>query len=497
MAGALGALAEGHVANQSAVASAGAVSVLVGLLGSRSDAAANNAGNALSAIGLDNTESQREISKLLVGLLTTAKRESTQERAAAALWRLVRENPSDQMSIAQAGGAQPLVRLLREGTLGGRSFALWSLSLCINETNQGVVVESGAIEPLVNMLMSDEKRVTEQAAGAINKLATIETVERIAKAGAISPLINLLDSVDSDGPSVQHAAGALAAVALAAPQRVSIDHAGGITPLVALLVDPLAVASTKRYAAAALALLSNEDEDVAKALAEEAAEEERRRVAELDQQWELAQAAELAAQGAPAPAPAAASAEAAAEHISSDQSSVTPRHHQSVNPPAVPTPEKTRKKRLGPAEVNQADNKTKTIDRSPRKRAIWNEGAIPPLVALLALHGDAQEEAAAALKALAEDARIREAITQAGGIGPLVALLGGNNPQARDNAEGALVRMSTEMANRVLIIEQLVAMLHNPDIAAREQAAAAISNLAHESTANCSSIVDAGGFHLF
>ena len=50
-------------------------------------------------------------------------------------------------------------------------------------------------------------------------------------------------------------------------------------------------------------------------------------------------------------------------------------------------------------------------------------------------------------------------ITESGGIGPLVALLGGSNPKARENAEGALVRLSTEMANRVLIIKQLVDML--------------------------------------
>ena len=55
------------------------------------------------------------------------------------------------------------------------------------------------------------------------------------------------------------------------------------------------------------------------------------------------------------------------------------------------------------------------------------------------------------------------------------------------------MRLSLEMANRVLIIQQLVAMLYKEDVAAREQAAAAIANLAHESTANCTSIVDSGG----
>ena len=75
----------------------------------------------------------------------------------------------------------------------------------------------------------------------------------------------------------------------------------------------------------------------------------------------------------------------------------------------------------------------------------------------------------------------------------MVALLGGSNPKAREHAEGVLVRLSLEMTNRVLIIQQLVAMLFKAEMAAREQAAAAIANLARESSANCSSIVDAGG----
>ena len=180
VAGAIGALCLGNVANQGAVASAGAINVLVGLLGSRSDHAANLAANAIASIGLDSPDSQREIAKLLVGLLTTAKRVSTQERAAAALWRLVRQNPAEQLAIARAGGAQPLVKLLRDGPPGAKSFALWSLSLCIDETNQQVVLDCGAIPPLVAALCASDVTVNEQAASALNKLATEDTVAEIA-----------------------------------------------------------------------------------------------------------------------------------------------------------------------------------------------------------------------------------------------------------------------------------------------------------------------------
>ena len=72
---------------------------------------------------------------------------------------------------------------------------------------------------------------------------------------------------------------------------------------------------------------------------------------------------------------------------------------------------------------------------------------------------DAQEDAAGALYALADHGSNRLVITEAGGIAPLVALLGSVNVRARHHAEGTLVRLSIESGNRVLIIKQLVSML--------------------------------------
>ena len=107
-----------------------------------------------------------------------------------------------------------------------------------------------------------------------------------------------------------------------------------------------------------------------------------------------------------------------------------------------------------------------------------------------------QEESAGALFALADDDGNRIAITDAGGIGPLVELLGSSNSRARKHAEGALVRLSIESANRALIIKKLVDMLYDKEHqAAQEQAAAALANLASDSSENRVSIVDAGGIH--
>ena len=144
--------------------------------------------------------------------------------------------------------------------------------------------------------------------------------------------------------------------------------------------------------------------------------------------------------------------------------------------------------------------------------AVARLGAIGPLVELLSgLHGDeAQEESAGALVELADIESNRIAITQLGGIGPLVALLGSCNPKARHRAEGALVRLSIESANRVLIIKKLVGMLQNVGRTAlaaveaeakaeeqeqqeQEQAAEALANLANDADENRVAIVEAGG----
>ena len=71
-------------------------------------------------------------------------------------------------------------------------------------------------------------------------------------------------------------------------------------------------------------------------------------------------------------------------------------------------------------------------------------------------------------------------------------LLGCNNPRARDHAEGALVKLSIENANRVLIIKKLVHML-GPRGGRAGAGGAALANLARESEDNRQSIVDADG----
>ena len=293
-------------------------------------------------------------------------------------------------------------------------YALWSLSLSIEESNQKILLDEAAVEPLVNSLKAIIAIAREQAAAALSRLASNNTKAQveIAKKGAIQPLIKIVKQLEGDqqdGIAAQtYSAAALADLAFVPANRDEIVKAGGINPLTALLYD---------------------DEDGK-------------------------------------PRSSQKSASAALARLATSQEQRDPDKHAE--------------------EISKV--KQYAVD-------IAAAGAIPPLVLLL--DGErglsAQQEAAGALYALADDNGNRLAITQAGGIGPLVSLLGSSNLKARQHAEDALVRLSIESENRSVIIEKLVALLHDNNTSAQEQAAAALAKLASDSADNRVSIVEKGG----
>ena len=399
VAGALWTLSDGNAANKVSIASSGGIAPLVQLLATGGPRGNEYATFALLALGLGNVDNQSQITSLLVGLLGAGSLQAMSS-AAAALWRLVQDNPTSQQEIARAGAAADLITLLKKGEAEAREYALWSLSLSIDEGNQSVVLGEGGVKPLISVLRGDDQTAREQAAAALHLLAKgcRPAQKDIARSGGIMPLINIVDANvgpnESEGAR-EHAAAAISDLALVDDNRDQIVGVGGIPPLVQLVINGRDVG--RQFAASALARLANDSDEFAAQIAE--------------------------------------------------------------------------------------------------------AGAISPLVNLLsgACGDEAQEEAAGALYALAHNASNRLEITEAGGIGPLVQLLGTTNSKARDHAEGALVRLSIENANRVLIIKKLVSMLDdNPfdDVdgsSAQEQAAAALANLAQDSADNRISIVDAGG----
>ena len=288
------------------------------------------------------------------------------------------------------------------------------------------------LPPLPSLLPSRAWRaqvvIKEQAAAALAKLAagTDEARALIAKSGGIQPLVSLLDGRAAKGSELtqQDAAAALAQLAVSPANIQAIDRAGGVSPLVGLLGSYADVKPShtpdeqqtlvkitndaKRHAAAALARLSQDSshKEVEKA------QRESKRGARESKEVRESSAGDFAREGMAAQGGLAA---------------------------ALASATKAKAKVLSQAEK------------------IADKGAIVPLVAMLAgSHGpEAQEEAAGALWALADFESNRLAITETGGIGPLVSLLACDNPKAREHAEGALVRLSIETANRVLIIKQV------------------------------------------
>ena len=100
--GAIGILSEDHADNKKAIARAGGIAPIVGLLAAGTPRAQSHATEALASLGLDNVQIQTEITTLLVGLLSTGAPE-VKKIGAALLWRLVNSNPSTQQEMANAG----------------------------------------------------------------------------------------------------------------------------------------------------------------------------------------------------------------------------------------------------------------------------------------------------------------------------------------------------------------------------------------------------------
>ena len=140
--GALAALASGSVGNQNAIAEAGGIIPIVGLLDSRS----NN--------------------------------KEVQAHAADALAELTRDHSAIQNTVAKAGAIEPLIKMLQaEGnsnedlrTKEASAGALWSLS-SLNFQIQTAVANAGGISPLVGLLGTGSNTAQKQAAGALCSLA--------------------------------------------------------------------------------------------------------------------------------------------------------------------------------------------------------------------------------------------------------------------------------------------------------------------------------------
>ena len=425
-AGAIWVLADHHADNRVSFAQQGAVSSLIALLAQGSQRAQEHAANALASLSLDNVENLKQVTTLLVNLLGSGDL-SAKSIAAATLWRLVRENPSVQKSIASAGSATDLVTLLKAGSKGARDYALWSLSLSINEVNQTIVLAEGGVTPLIRMLTDDAIKTREEAAAALALLAyqNAETQSAIARSGGVEPLVAMLDPGSSSPTAQEQAAAAIAELALLKEVAATIVRQGSIVPLVALVRAGREMG--KRFAAAALARLARNQESTQ---------------------------AEIANAGAIAPLVGLLAGDKGETAQEEAAGALYELAANANNRNAI-----TDSDGIGPLVSLLGSENSRTREHAEGglvRLSIENSNRVLIIKQLVSmLHDSGKEPAAAALANLASDSvGNRVSIVEAGGVRPLLALLENTSNKARENSIMAITHLAHESEERQTAIAE-------------------------------------------
>ena len=276
--------------NQSLIAKANGITPLVALFNSVSslDKGAvtgaeerrtfEHAANALARLAQISTESQAQIAKRLVMLLSSDKI-VVQARAARALRDLAANQPESAVVILNAGALLQLIKMLSSGQVEAQREAAGALStlainsrgeqvaiasglvvvlgssdpdtqarvtkllleLCKNADIRYAIVKAGAIPRFVAQL--HEPKVQQLAAGVLSRLTADETrgaeyVADIAKSNGIPSLVSLLLESRAER-HVEAQASAIAVLMQMSRHRPDFGHAlcasGALVPLVAVL----------------------------------------------------------------------------------------------------------------------------------------------------------------------------------------------------------------------------------------------------------------------
>ena len=500
---------------QNAIAKAGGIGPLLAMLPTGKAQPQSQASSALAQLARHNRENQDSMARmdalsLLAVLLAGDNAHEVQSFSAMAVAEICRENPDNQTTAADLGMVASMVVLLRQSTSHEvkteAAGAIWVLS-DRHDVNKVSFASAGAIKPLVHLLGTKPQRGTDHAANALAAIA-FENVENLKQVTSL--LVDMLGYGDLEAKS--KAAASLWRLVQENPTcQHDIASAGSAADLVHLLkagsadarsyslwslslsINPdnqsvvLESGGVKPLVAALGSLLEIEREQGGAALA---------RLAKGNAEAQLA----ITKGGAVSPL---------VEMLDADTNSPTAQEFGAATIAELSLLSATRDSFVACGSITplvallrEGRNDGKKFAASALARIAHDQdetaadiaraGAVSPLVTLL--NGDrgpeAQEEAAGALYELAANAENRMAITDCDGIGPLVSLLGSSNVRTREHAEGGLVRLSIENSNRVLIIKQLVGMLYGDG---KEQAAAALANLASDSDGNRVSIVQSGG----
>ena len=103
-------------------------------------------------------------------------------------------NPENKVLIAQAGGIEPLVQLLHDGSAVAKVRAVRALgSLAWNKRNKVLIAEAGGVPPLVELLRDGGAHGKQEAAAALRTLSRNNANKAlITEAGGIPLIVQFL-----------------------------------------------------------------------------------------------------------------------------------------------------------------------------------------------------------------------------------------------------------------------------------------------------------------
>ncbi|CAN1150432.1 U-box domain-containing protein 13 [Linum perenne] len=191
-------LAKRNADNRVAIAEAGAVPLLVGLLSTPDSRTQEHAVTALLNLSICEDNKGRIISAGAVpGIVNVLKKGSMEarENAAATLFSLsvVDEN---KVTIGSSGAIPPLVTLLSEGTQRGKKDAATALfNLCIYQGNKGKAIRAGVVPTLMILLTEPGGGMVDEALAILAILAShTEGKAAIGAAEAVPVLVEVIGS---------------------------------------------------------------------------------------------------------------------------------------------------------------------------------------------------------------------------------------------------------------------------------------------------------------
>ena len=476
---ALECLAKDNTDTQTTIAEAGAIAPLVRMArgvdgdGTEGSRVAQHEGNGPLAdavaegIGAGPTVAAQKAALIIMAKAKAKAQLEGQRCAAGALAALAEHHKINQIIVAAEGGIPPLVELLkRENATSPHENATRALWHCASDAdNKLAVARAGGLPPLIRVLTTGSEQAQEWATAAIEALARDcpENQRHLCAAGAVEPLVQQLGS---DVQATQyHAQGALLHIA----SPTDSNRNAVVKPLIGLL--GVRNASATLMATKLIAMLGARASSNCAAIVGEGA------IAPLvGLLGDGRNASELQVRVADALFFLSRSVEGKADIVKHGGVQPLVRMLSSANQEA--------QARASGALWHLAAS-------SAAQQLIVSVGGVQLLVILLSSPRlDCAKHAAGALWRLeGGHADIKGAIVKAGGILPLVVLLGrSESPEAQELAAGVLSDLAKEKASignkRSIInvggVKQLAKLLSNGTPGAQKHASCALWGLTLE-----------------